>query len=111
MADLQIIGSFAAKSSAFVRLKKKSPYRLFRYTVGEVEVHKVKIHHFEVVPLAEAMGKRDEEETQKIRGNPAGMEEPPAVSTGMSHRSFRSEKNPGRAQVQWTRAERATNHG
>jgi hypothetical protein len=71
----------------------------------------VKIHHFEVVPLAEAMGKRDEEETHKIRGNPARMEEPPAISTGRSHRSFRSGKNPGRAQVQWTGLKGLSKHG
>ena len=102
---------FRRKIPAFARPKKKSPYRLFRYTVGEVEVHKLKIQHFEVVPLAEAIGKRDEEETHKIRDNPARMEEPAAISTGRSHRSFNSGKNPARAQLKWTRAESVIKHG
>jgi|SRR6185437_7319659 len=102
---------FCHKIPAFGRLKKKSPYRLIRYTVGEVEVHKVKIQRFEIVPLAEAIGKQDEEAAEKIRGGSAQKEEPPAISTGRSHRSFNSGRNPGRAQVQWTRAERVSKHG
>jgi hypothetical protein len=104
-------GISAAKAQAFVRLKKKSPYRLIGFTVGEVEVHKLKIQHFEIVPLAEAIGKRNEEAAEKIRGDSVRKNEPPSVSPGRSHRSFRSGKNAGRAQVQWTRAESVIKHG
>lgn len=52
---------------------------------------------FEVVPLAEAIGKLDEKEAQKIRGDSAGKEEPPEIPDVRPHRSVRSEKSEKKA--------------
>lgn len=92
-------------------LKKKSPYRFFRYTVGEVEVPKVKKRIFQVVPLTEAIGKLNDEAALKICGDSARTEEPPEVPTGRPHKSVNSGKKPGNAPVHWTRAESEINHG
>lgn len=66
---------------------------------------------FEVVPLAEVIAKLDEEAARKTRDDSARKEESPGISAGAPHRTFNSGKNPGRVQVQWTRAESEINHG
>lgn len=112
MANPSLIRSyFCRKAPAIVWLKKKSPYRFFRYTVGEVEVPKVKKTIFQIVPLSEAIKKLDQEAALKSRGDPAGTEELPEVRTGRPHRSVNSGKKPGSAQVQLTRAESEINYG
>ena len=48
---------------------------------------------FEVVSLAEVIGKLDEEAARKIRGDSAGNEEGPEIPAVRSHRSVKSEKS------------------